>query len=700
MKILSWNVNGLKPILFSSGGEGGEGAREAAAALKVDRAMQRPGFGSMRAMMDSLGADIVCLQETKLVRGKDLSPWLAGQGSVYDETDHQTHDDQLHGWECFPSFAESIVGYSGVATVCRSPGAVPVAAEDGLTGRRWSKPPATSNSSQGEECDIHHALSINQRCRIQDWLSPAEQEKVDNEGRCVITDHGAFVLFNCYLPNGGSFGRTLFKMIYHSCLLERVRQFRAAGREVVITGDLNVCYLTLDTCELMTAYQKHRSGEATAMAQADLLSWTTDIHRQWMRSLMLGRSFLWDAQEYIAARPDYAPPGGDSGRVRGKSALSAKWMEHIRCEVPPTGQGRRINVDDSDDEDDAIAVAKENGTGADGSTNDIPKAMLMGLDLFPGHLDSDDSQIPFEFLDSFRIYHPNRLKAYTCWDSVTSARLTNYGARIDFVLISKGLKSKLTGADIMPEVMGSDHCPVYAELNVSSEETERIPELSARLQMASAPRQRSIRQLFASGTAGTTTISVDVSMTQTLEPTASQISTQTDSQTPTQSVPSLTSQSSSAMGTQPPPAKRQKKQATLFAVMKGISQPEKLVPKEESQPRAAPETTPQTTQSATEPLGAFPSMPRQENDKSFMGLFKPIPKPKCTGHKEPCVERVVKNGGENHDRKFWVCCRPKGEKNDRNARCNFFIWHDEWLRKIGRTEGTHMRAKKVKAKLK
>ena len=56
-------------------------------------------------------------------------------------------------------------------------------------------------------------------------------------------------------------------------------------------------------------------------------------------------------------------------------------------------------------------------------------------------------------------------------------------------------------------------------------------------------------------------------------------------------------------------------------------------------------------------------------------VFKSPPKaPVCTGHKEPAVLRVVKKPGPNKNRKFYVCNRPDGSKNDPNGRCNFFQW--------------------------
>ena len=51
----------------------------------------------------------------------------------------------------------------------------------------------------------------------------AELRALDSEGRCVVTDHGVFVLFNCYLPNaGGGEDRRNFKMRYNRLLQARV----------------------------------------------------------------------------------------------------------------------------------------------------------------------------------------------------------------------------------------------------------------------------------------------------------------------------------------------------------------------------------------------------------------------------------------------------------------------------------------------
>jgi exodeoxyribonuclease-3 len=47
-----------------------------------------------------------------------------------------------------------------------------------------------------------------------------------------------------------------------------------------------------------------------------------------------------------------------------------------------------------------------------------------------------------------------------------NARARNVGWRIDYIFTSQKLAKKITKAYILPEVMGSDHCPVVVEVNI------------------------------------------------------------------------------------------------------------------------------------------------------------------------------------------------------------------------------------------
>ena len=63
------------------------------------------------------------------------------------------------------------------------------------------------------------------------------------------------------------------------------------------------------------------------------------------------------------------------------------------------------------------------------------------------------------FIDTFRIFHKGN-GFYTWWSHFANARARNIGWRIDYFLVSNGLKNKVISAEIHPEVLGSDHCPI------------------------------------------------------------------------------------------------------------------------------------------------------------------------------------------------------------------------------------------------
>ena len=63
------------------------------------------------------------------------------------------------------------------------------------------------------------------------------------------------------------------------------------------------------------------------------------------------------------------------------------------------------------------------------------------------------------FVDTFREFVKEG-GHYTWWNVITNSRPKNIGWRIDYFLISKSLRPRLDKAWILPEVMGSDHCPV------------------------------------------------------------------------------------------------------------------------------------------------------------------------------------------------------------------------------------------------
>ena len=76
-----------------------------------------------------------------------------------------------------------------------------------------------------------------------------------------------------------------------------------------------------------------------------------------------------------------------------------------------------------------------------------------------------DEIIKAGFVDTFRIFTQGN-GHYTWWSHFANSRARNVGWRIDYIFTSKSLKSKIKSAVILPEVMGSDHCPIKIDIEV------------------------------------------------------------------------------------------------------------------------------------------------------------------------------------------------------------------------------------------
>ena len=71
------------------------------------------------------------------------------------------------------------------------------------------------------------------------------------------------------------------------------------------------------------------------------------------------------------------------------------------------------------------------------------------------------------WVDTFRAAHPDAEGHYTWWSQRGDVRARNVGWRIDYVLASPALAPLVTDAFILPDVQGSDHCPLGVEIDDS-----------------------------------------------------------------------------------------------------------------------------------------------------------------------------------------------------------------------------------------
>lgn len=78
-----------------------------------------------------------------------------------------------------------------------------------------------------------------------------------------------------------------------------------------------------------------------------------------------------------------------------------------------------------------------------------------------------DGFINDDFIDTFRYFHQEP-DEYSWWSYRANARARNKGWRIDYCMATKKLAPHLSGAEILQDIVHSDHCPVGVTLETKA----------------------------------------------------------------------------------------------------------------------------------------------------------------------------------------------------------------------------------------
>jgi exodeoxyribonuclease-3 len=95
-----------------------------------------------------------------------------------------------------------------------------------------------------------------------------------------------------------------------------------------------------------------------------------------------------------------------------------------------------------------------------------PKANEETSGFLPIEREWIDKLLQHGYIDTFRHINGDEPHNYSWWSYRANARVNNVGWRIDYFFVSEDLKDNIKNAYIMPEVFGSDHCPVALELTL------------------------------------------------------------------------------------------------------------------------------------------------------------------------------------------------------------------------------------------
>jgi len=148
----------------------------------------------------------------------------------------------------------------------------------------------------------------------------------------------------------------------------------------------------------------------------------------------------------------YFPNGGrDHGRVPFKLAFYTAFLE--KCERLRAKGQTVIFCGDVNTSHKEIDLAN-------------PKSNQNTTGFLPEERAWIDQVVESGYVDTFRHFYPDLDGQYTWWSVPTRARERNIGWRLDYFFIAREALARVVDAFILPDVMGSDHCPVGLRLRL------------------------------------------------------------------------------------------------------------------------------------------------------------------------------------------------------------------------------------------
>lgn len=293
--------------------------------------------------------------------------------------------------------------------------------------------------------------------------SPLGSTDLDDQGRCIMTDHGKFVLFNVYVPAGGS-NPLSYKMRFLNALRRAMQRQRDAGRNVVLSGDLNISHRRDDVhwkyrvVDVDAVLDEVRRAKQTGYGSKIMASWKMELFDHWdqidaalatkevipvtTKNTKTGQSF-----DKFRIRMTVAGDGSNRYVILGKAESSqeeALWYyDFSGCTYL-----------DEDEQEERVArkancicletLMELMSKIARVEWDDKTRKLIASTAADVKHASPtikwlDDIINEDGMVDSFRHFFPAAKDRFTCWHQYTNKRFDNEGCRIDYMLVDKPL---------------------------------------------------------------------------------------------------------------------------------------------------------------------------------------------------------------------------------------------------------------------
>ncbi|KXN82728.1 DNA-(apurinic or apyrimidinic site) lyase 2 [Leucoagaricus sp. SymC.cos] len=322
------------------------------------------------------------------------------------------------------------------------------------------------------------------------------------------------------------------------------------------------------------------------------------------------------------------------------------------------------------------------------------------------------------------------------WNTKISARETNYGTRIDYILVTPGLVPWVKAADVQQDIKGSDHCPVFVDFHdeiatneggviklqdvlgakPNADGKKEPPRLASKFWEEHSGKQTLLHTFFGKNkkTSDRTTepstappTHAPTSVYPTSQPLKRKLTIEKQSTQPASKKLKASDKKVDKKGKGNP---GQAKLSSFFAKPASSQPSSSSVSNKQSKTPPVPDAVevddldedfPLSEEILASSQGSSSGKTNGDDVKQvWNSLLAPIQPPTCTVHGEPAKEFTVNKPGPNKGKKFFICSRPVGpgwdkgkaerlrEEVDSTYRCNFFKWSSEWRKQVKQNGST------------
>nr|AHY81343.1 putative DNA lyase-like protein [Stagonosporopsis tanaceti] len=639
VRITTWNVNGIRnPFGYEP--------------WRKNR--------TFSAMFDILETDIVIMQELKIQR-KDLT------------------DDMVlvPGWDCYFSLPKHKKGYSGVGIYTRQSVCAPIRAEEGLLGVLCPPGSSTPYRERPESDSIGGYPSL---ARIEALgVDPAA---LDAEGRCLVLEFPAFVLFGVYSPANSNGLRDNFRYGFLDMLDTRIRNLTKMGKNVILTGDLNVSRDLIDTAKA------EDNMKAEGMTHSEYLN---TPNRRIFNQLLFNGKVAGERDEgreepvlYDLCREFHPDREGMythwEQKINARPGNFGSRIDFVLCSIKIKDWFKESNIQEGlmgSDHCPVYAVTKDKVLGMGNATSDGAKDAE--------HHILDIMNLPGMFREGVRA------REYSNKDvpPLSGKLLTEFNKRqnIRDMFSKKPVAPKPANALAIPSPLGA---PEAAAVISPRQGADKGPELAGPTNPLFSANGQTVQVTSPLASPEKRRASASASPSKPIKRTKS------SNPAPSSNAPSLAKGQQSLKGffqarskaSEPEPAAIPTPPPMLLASandnasLESHTMPSVEARTESTPPQVAPPAASTSQTTTSPPWSCDPGAAQQASKEGWTKLFSKRPSPRCEGHAEPCISLTTKKPGINRGRQFWMCPRPIGPSGQKESgtqwRCGTFIWASDW----------------------